>query len=91
MKLCIKKIYCPKCRKAVKGVEPPHDGPYRILCSKCGFAICVSNGIYWRRGLESESRPASEAEGKPAGKAKKTRVPKAKPVRKLSTDTAKET
>lgn len=76
MKLCIKKIYCPNCRQAVKGVEPPYNGPYRVLCSKCGQAICVSNGIYWRRALEGESTPASETEGGSAGKAKKTRVSK---------------
>jgi len=90
MKLCIKKIYCPKCRKAVKGVEPPYNGPYRVLCSKCGRSICISNGIYWRWTGQDEATPASETESKPAGKAKKTRVPKAKPVSKLSTNTAKE-
>lgn len=76
MKLCIKKIYCPKCREAVRGVEPPYDGPYRILCSKCGQAICVSNGIYWRRGEDGESTPGQETEGGSAGKAKKKSLAK---------------
>ena len=76
MKLCIKKIYCPKCRQAVKGVEQTGNGRCLILCSKCGQAICVSNGIYWRRALEGESTPASEAKGKPAGKAKKAKASK---------------
>ena len=76
MKLCIKKIYCPKCRQAVKCVEPPYNGPYRVLCSKCGHAICVSNGIYWRRGYEGESKPVGETERASAGKAKKAKASK---------------
>jgi hypothetical protein len=91
MKLCIKKIYCPHCRQTVMGQEPPYNGPYRILCSKCGQSICISNGIYWLWTGEGEATPARETESAPAGKAKKTRVPKAKPVSKLSTGTAKGT
>lgn len=76
MKLCIKKIYCPNCRQAVKGVEPPYDGPYRILCSQCGLAICVSNGIYWRRGQEGESAPVSQPASASPKKMKKAKASK---------------
>ena len=76
MKLCVKKIYCPNCRQAVMGQEPPFNGPYRILCSKCGQSICISNGIYWRWTGEGEATPASETERAPAGKAKKTKASK---------------
>jgi hypothetical protein len=76
MKLCIKKIYCPRCRVPVRGVEPHYDGPYRILCSKCGHAICVSNGSYWRRGQEGESAPVREGEGGSAGKSRKATASK---------------
>ena len=72
MKLCVRKIYCPNCREAVRGVEPHYDGPYRVLCSKCGHAICVSNGIYWLWGQEGESTPGREPEGGLSGKGKKT-------------------
>ena len=91
MKLCIKKIYCPHCRQTVKGVEPPYNGPWRVLCSKCGQAICVSNGIYWRPCQEGESAPVPETEAAPAAKAKKTRVSKPKPAGKVSTGTSKPT
>ncbi len=74
MKLCIKKIYCPHCRQAVKGVEPPYNGPWRVLCSKCGQAICVSNGIYWRQAQEGETMPGKDTDGRFAGKAKKTKL-----------------
>jgi hypothetical protein len=76
MKLCIKKIYCPNCKKAVMGQEPPYNGPYRILCSKCGQSICISNGIYWLWTPEGEATPARETEAKPAGKAKKAKASK---------------
>jgi len=76
MKLCIKKIYCPNCRQAVMGQEPPYNGPYRILCSKCGQSICISNGIYWRWTVEDEATPAAETESASPRKAKKTKVAK---------------
>ncbi|MBN2098447.1 MAG: hypothetical protein JW753_02500 [Dehalococcoidia bacterium] len=76
MKLCIKKIYCPHCRQAVMGQEPPYNGPYRILCSKCGQSICISNGIYWSWTAEGEVTPARETERSSAGKAKKAKVSK---------------
>ena len=60
MKLCVKKIYCSNCRRAVTAAEPPAGPPYRVLCSKCGMTICVSNGIYWRRGVPGETAPARE-------------------------------
>ena len=66
MRLCIKKIYCSTCRRPVAAVEPPGDPPYRILCSKCGMTICVSNGIYWRRGVPGEAAPAKEPSSAPA-------------------------
>jgi hypothetical protein len=76
MKLCIKKIYCPHCRQAVMGQEPPYNGPYRILCSKCGQSICISNGIYWSWTAEGEVTPAREAKSASAGKARKAKVSK---------------
>ncbi len=76
MKLCVKKIYCPNCKKAVMGQEPPYNGPYRILCSKCGQSICISNGIYWLWTPEGEATPAREPEGKPVAKAKKAKASK---------------
>jgi hypothetical protein len=91
MKLCVKKIYCPHCRQAVKGVEPPYTGPCRVLCSKCGQAICVSNGTFWRPGQAGESIPVTETKGGSAGKAKKTKPPKTKPGSKLSTSPSKGT
>ena len=89
MKLLIKKIYCPKCRQAVKGQEQSSNGQCRVLCSKCGQTICISNGIYWRQPQAGEPTPSGESQGRSAGKAKKTKVPRAKPVTKVSTDTAK--
>jgi len=76
MKLCIKKIYCPHCKRAVIGKEPPYDGPYRIFCPKCGQSICISNGIYWLWTTEGEATPAKEPVGASAGKAKKAKASK---------------
>ncbi len=76
MKLCIKKIYCPHCKQAVIGKEPPYDGPYRIYCPKCGQSICISNGIYWLWSPEGEAAPAKEPVGASAGKAKKAKASK---------------
>jgi uncharacterized Zn finger protein (UPF0148 family) len=77
MKLCIKKIYCPHCKQAVIGKEPPYDGPYRIFCPKCGQSICISNGIYWLWTPEGEATPAKEPEAASAGKAGKAKKAKA--------------
>ena len=74
MKLCFKKIYCPHCRRAVMGQEPPYDGPYRVFCSKCGRSICISNGIYWVFTRKGEAAPTREPAGASAGKAKKAKA-----------------
>ncbi|MCX5999463.1 MAG: hypothetical protein NTU41_07685 [Chloroflexi bacterium] len=74
MKLCIKKIFCPNCRQSVKGQEQGNNGQYRVLCSKCGKAICITNGMYWRRAKEGESTLGMDTEGGSAGKGKKTRL-----------------
>ncbi len=76
MRLCIKKIYCSTCRRPVAAVEPPGDPPYRILCSKCGMTICVSNGIYWRRGVPGEAAPAREPSSAPATTVSATAPPR---------------
>jgi len=83
MKLCIKKIYCPNCRQAVMGQEPPFDGPYRILCSKCGQSICISNGIYWRWTGEGEATPAKETESASPRKPRRPRCPRSRPANRL--------
>ena len=80
MKLCVKKIYCSNCRRAVTAVEPlGQQPPYRILCSKCGMTICVSNGIYWRRGVPGEAAPTREPT--PAAPRKPKAAPRKPPAR----------
>jgi transcription initiation factor TFIIIB Brf1 subunit/transcription initiation factor TFIIB len=74
MKLCIKKIYCPYCRQAVSAQEQSSNGQDRIVCSKCGQAICIGNGIYWRQAQEGETMSSKDADGRFAGKAKKTKL-----------------
>ena len=84
MKLCIKKVYCPKCRRAVTPLEPPASGPCRVLCSKCKTIIYVSNGIYWRRGHENEPTPPAKVEPAPAEKPKlQAKAPK-RPLRQAA-------
>ena len=90
MKLCIKKIYCSHCRQAVMGQEPPYNGPYRILCSKCGQPICTSNGIYWHWTGENEATTPAETEGAPAEKAKRTKAPKKQSVKPAAAAHSKE-
>ena len=79
MRLCVKKIYCSNCRRLVTAVEPPPMPPYRVLCSKCGMTITVSNGVFWRRGVPGEAVPAREPVAAPATIA--TSAPPAAPRR----------
>lgn len=50
MKLLIKRIYCPKCQRLVRGREQ-REGRFdrtHILCSRCGKLLYIWNGITWR-------------------------------------------
>ncbi len=77
MRLCVKKIYCPHCRRSVQAEEESSNGQDRITCSKCGQVIYIGNGIYWRRGSVGEPAPGGQSENPPEGKAKKTKQSKA--------------
>ena len=48
VKLCVKKIYCPKCQRLVKCQEQTTNNTLRILCSRCGSPIWVKDGVTWK-------------------------------------------
>lgn len=50
MKLSVKKIYCPGCRRLVTGQEKPGPEDNRsiqVLCSHCRRLLWLWNGIAW--------------------------------------------
>jgi hypothetical protein len=49
MKLCVKRIYCPDCRRLARGREETVDGKtHRILCGRCGRPIWLWDGLTWK-------------------------------------------
>jgi len=49
MKLCVKKIYCPDCRRLVRGREETITGnTRRVFCARCGKALWLWDGITWK-------------------------------------------
>ncbi|MDM8000405.1 MAG: hypothetical protein QUS33_10500 [Dehalococcoidia bacterium] len=75
MRLCVKKIYCRHCKRAVRGQEQLQNGLLRIVCSRCGRSICTSNGIYWLWTQDTEEPPAPPPREAPAS------IPEEKPKR----------
>jgi hypothetical protein len=59
MKLCVKKIYCPDCRKLVKGREEKRNGGIHLSCPRCKRLIWIHDGLSWRYVKQGISRPAS--------------------------------
>ena len=78
MKLCVKKIYCPTCKQAVRAREQYGNGQDWISCSKCGRTIRVGNGIYWRAATGSEIVPGSQAGSTKVVEAAKKKTRKAR-------------
>jgi hypothetical protein len=61
MKLCTKRIYCPDCRRLVRGREETiNSNTHRVLCGRCGRPLWFWNGITWRylgkETIERQSR-----------------------------------
>lgn len=54
LKLPVKRIYCPHCKRLVrgqekeKGKEEKNNGTIQILCSICNRLIWVWNGLNWQ-------------------------------------------
>jgi RNase P subunit RPR2 len=48
MKLCVKRIYCPACRRLVKGKEYKGNGSISVSCFRCGRPVWINNGVSWR-------------------------------------------
>ncbi len=48
MKLCVKKLYCPNCKKLVRGEERVNNGTTRIFCRRCGMPLWMLEGVTWR-------------------------------------------
>ena len=47
MRLCVKKTYCPRCQRLVRGHEQDNDTNIRVLCSRCGLVIWIRDGMRW--------------------------------------------
>ncbi len=86
MKLCVKRIYCSSCRLSVRAREEYANGLDRIICSKCGRAIRIGNGIFWRLPKEGELASRGLTGSHPVPKGKKTPLSNArKPARDVRT------
>ena len=49
MKLCVKKTYCPDCRRLVRGREEAvTNNTRRVFCARCGKALWLWDGIIWK-------------------------------------------
>lgn len=59
MKLCVKRIYCPDCRKLVKCHEKPADGRINIVCASCGGVIWIKNPVTWRYAAAGKTAEGS--------------------------------
>jgi hypothetical protein len=47
MKTCIKKVFCPVCRKLVACHEEKADHHIQIVCSR-GHSLRTWNGVRWK-------------------------------------------
>ncbi len=58
MELCIKKIYCPSCRKLVKPIEQWNADIIIVLCPLCNEPIRTWDGNRWRlkKGVTQPSK-----------------------------------
>ncbi len=48
MKINVKRVYCDKCKKLVRGIEKEAGGQIQISCSKCGKALRSQEGAAWK-------------------------------------------
>jgi len=48
MKQCVKRIYCPSCKRLVKCQEKEEGGKLRIACNRCGNQLLVNQSGSWR-------------------------------------------
>ncbi len=48
MKLCVKKVYCPSCRKLANCREQITNNTLRVVCSRCGGTIWTKEGTVWK-------------------------------------------
>ena len=48
MKLCIKRVYCPKCKKLTSCEEQKANDVLKIVCSRCGSPIWLKEGMKWK-------------------------------------------
>jgi hypothetical protein len=48
MKLCVKKLYCPTCRRLTTCGEKSDGGKLRIVCYRCGNQVFALENDHWR-------------------------------------------
>jgi len=67
MKLCVKKIYCRRCNKLVRGREQWTNNNLYVHCSRCGDTIWIKEGITWRYAANKRRKEVGpgQAEGVP--------------------------
>ena len=54
MEFCIKKVYCPRCNRLVKGRKQLTNTNVRILCPRCDIAIWIKDDISWRYAVKQQ-------------------------------------
>jgi len=62
MRLYVKKTYCPRCQRLVRGYEQGNDTNMRVLCSRCGLVIWVRDSMRWKYAAEESltDKPATK-------------------------------
>ncbi len=49
IKIDLKKVYCPRCRRLVRGQVKPVAGGTEVNCPRCGQLLWAWNGIHWKQ------------------------------------------
>ncbi len=54
MKIIVKRIYCSKCQRLVRGREDKTGNASCIVCVRCGKVLRVADGVAWRSVREAD-------------------------------------